>query len=153
MRLGLVLALTLLTGTVCAQEIPTPDPPKPPESLEGAYLVEGTNPDGSIYQGTLYLSVHDDVWALKWLMDPPQIGAGILTGDVLSVSIQSFQGGSGVAAYVVDRTDGIKLKGRWVADGAVLATENLTKTADTSEPPEIRLPRRPFRPTGQQVQR
>lgn len=91
---------------------------------EGAYAVQGTNPDGSTYEGQLLLRPGPaGSWLANWRVGREQIlGLGLINGGVLAISFV-IEGRPGVSVFEVD-PDG-KLRGHWTTGGG-LGTEILT---------------------------
>ncbi len=110
-----LLALTLLIGSV---------PPAAAQIREGAYAVEGQNPDGTTYAGALVLRAAPGAsWLAVWDVGGNRVaGLGLIQGGVLAVSF-TVGGRPGIAAYEVQE-DGT-LRGSWTTGGG-LGTETLT---------------------------
>lgn len=91
---------------------------------EGVYDVEGTNPDGSNYEGQLLLRPGPaGSWIANWRVANEQImGLGLIHGGVLAVSFV-INGRPGVSVFEVE-ADG-KLRGSWTTGGG-MGTEVLT---------------------------
>lgn len=88
------------------------------QNLNGAYKVDGRNPDGSSYSGTAILQQSASDVGITWTVaNSSYAGRGTLTGAVLSVD----WGQAHPVLYVLT-TDG-SLHGTW-ADGTAL--EKLT---------------------------
>jgi hypothetical protein len=90
--------------------------------LPGIYTVNGTDPVGGEYSGTLTVVATDDPRAfdVQWLVTGArQEGIGILRGDVFTVTwtvVDNATGeGTGPIEYVV-APDG-RMTGSWTADG------------------------------------
>ena len=89
----------------------------------GAYVCEGTNPDGTAYRGIVQIARQGDAYLILWTLPPDgqYLGIGMLSGDVLAVSY--FSAGMGLIVYKVTETaDGMRLDGKWT----VLAAKGLT---------------------------
>jgi len=96
----------------------TPSGPK----LEGNYLVEGTNPNGSKYKGAVVIKHTGDNYFVTWnIANQVFNGNGTLTGKTLTVNWKDAKNNIGVVVYAVS-TDG-SLKGTW---GSGKGTEILT---------------------------
>jgi hypothetical protein len=130
----MVLAGTVLTSPAVAAE---------PE-LEGTYLAEGVNPDGSKYDGLVEIVRHGDVFILMTMIPDrsgdemgvklASIGIGIVNGGVLAVSDYSPETARIVSYRIED--DGRRLAGRWTSvdgDGTV-SEETLTRLRDAPKP-------------------
>lgn len=91
---------------------------------DGAYQIDGQNPDGSIYAGVFALQDAPGVgWVATWQVgDVRLVGLGLIQGGVLAVSFV-VGGRPGIAAYEV-QADG-RLRGVWSTGGG-LGTELLT---------------------------
>lgn len=124
--------------------------------LNGMYLSQGTNPDGTQYSGLVNITRNGDSFLVSWLTPRSQddrilfqaasVGVGILSSDMLSVSYYAPQS-SGIVVYRIEQ-DGSRLAGRWAIageDGAVHA-EILTKLPESSGLPEIIVPAAPDAP-------
>lgn len=122
-------------------------------NLDGMYVSQGTNPDGSKYSGLVNITRNGDSFLVSWLTPKSQdnrvlfqaasVGVGILSSDMLSVSYYAPQS-SGIVVYRIEE-DGSRLAGRWVIageDGAVHA-EILTKLPVSTGLPEMVVPIQP----------
>jgi hypothetical protein len=91
---------------------------------EGLYEVEGTNPDGSTYEGRFLLQAGPAAsWVARWQVGDEQvIGLGLIQGGVLAVSFV-IDGRPGIAVFDVE-PDG-RLRGSWTTGGG-MGTEKLT---------------------------
>ncbi|MDO9711351.1 hypothetical protein [Paracraurococcus lichenis] len=91
---------------------------------EGLYQVEGTNPDGSTYEGGFVLQPGPAAaWLASWRVGGEQInGLGLIQSGVLAVSFV-VNNRPGVAVFEVE-PDG-KLRGSWTTGGG-MGTELLT---------------------------
>jgi hypothetical protein len=100
-----------------------------PPGLSGTYkIVQGKNPDGSSYTGSVKIAKQGDVYQLAWsIPGTSYAGIGILKGKVLSVGWG--QGNPpGVVAYSVERA---KLDGVWATPSDKgLGKERLERRAD-----------------------
>jgi hypothetical protein len=134
---GVVLAL-IAPLSVAAQQPPARD-------LTGTYACEGRNPDGSAYTGVVDIAKLEDTFLVRWMLpqQPPVVGVGLLSGDILSVSY--FGGTPSIVVYTV-ASDG-RLDGKWTAGGTLGAVfkETLSKTAARSNPTRPVEPRKPSR--------
>ncbi|MBK1658890.1 hypothetical protein [Paracraurococcus ruber] len=99
-------------------------PPAAAQIREGAYQVEGTNPDGSTYEGQFLLQAGPAAsWIINWRVGGEQIiGLGLIQGGVLAVSFV-VNNRPGIAAFEVE-ADG-RLRGSWTTGGG-MGTEMLT---------------------------
>ncbi len=91
---------------------------------EGMYTVQGSNPDGSTYEGEFALRGGPGAsWIAVWqVADTRILGLAVIQGGVLAVSFV-VEGRPGVAAFEVE-PDG-RLRGVWSTGGG-LGTEMLT---------------------------
>lgn len=107
----LVLGIALTVGQLAVQ--PTPSHAQVQQTVEvsqlaGAYSVEGRNPDGSAYSGSLDLTVIDGVANLVWSVgNRTYKGQGSFIGNVLVVN----WGSSAPVLYTVDLQG--NLAGTW----------------------------------------
>jgi hypothetical protein len=120
--------------------------PDPQPDIAGLYRCDGTNPDGTAYQGVVEIAQVHDTFRVRWTLkdDTAVVGVGILSGGVLAVSY--FGGAPAVVVYTID---GSRLVGEWAMGGpdGVIASETLTKVANR---PQQRRPveKEPTRGTG-----
>lgn len=102
--------------TADAEPTSTADTTTPAQStsIEGEYAIQGTNPDGSSYEGSLSItSLGEDKYELKWSAGNDYQGIGFLRGETLAVGWGSAS--CTVAAYDV-QSDG-SLQGEWALVG------------------------------------
>ncbi len=92
-------------------------------SLDGAFQLVGSNPDGSQYQGTLTLIPQGDVWQLVWDIDGSTTdGVGINASDLFAAAY----GGQGCGVGLYSATADNSLSGVW----AIWGNQNIgTETA------------------------
>ena len=88
-------------------------PAMPAANIAGKYSVTGTNPNGTIYKGTLDVIQQGDVFQFRWNAGAQYDGVGIVNGDVAAVSFTSGENGEGcgVVDYAI-QSDGT-LDGKW----------------------------------------
>lgn len=119
-----------------------PEAPQVPGNVSGIYRCEGTNPDGSPYEGLVEIAAIEDTYLVHWIManGAQVLGVGIFKGGVLSVSY--FGGTPAVAVY---RPDGDRLVGEWTMGGAegMLYSETLTRMPVKPGQPHAAPPQRP----------
>ena len=111
--------------------------------LAGVYRCEGTNPNGTPYQGIVEIAPLDDTFLVQWTLadDVSVVGVGIYSGGVLGVS---YFGGA--PAIVVYKIDGDRLVGEWTVGAAgTVHSETLTRMAKTEPAPARRPPARTVR--------
>lgn len=98
-------------------------------TLGGDYQIEGRNPDGSRYEGTLSVAPVGRAWRLIWDTSEKSGGFGLLLDDTLVVAIG--QEGCAVAGFVRNRGG---MNGLWAlpAVGA-LGTERAKAKAEASQ--------------------
>jgi len=105
MRQLLIAAMLALAAPALAQ-------------MPGVYAVQGTNPDGSRYDGLVELApAPNNTWRVTWRVEGNTVrGAGIVNGDVLAVA---YVDGTepGVVAWRI-LPDG-RLDGPWSVGGMV----------------------------------
>ena len=90
--------------------------------IAGLYAVEGRNPDGSAYGGTVAIgSLGGNQYVLNWTVGSSYEGTGVLSGDVLTV-----EGNFADPVFYIVMPDG-ELHGTW-ADGRGL--ERLAPTGN-----------------------
>ncbi|MBV1799638.1 hypothetical protein [Siccirubricoccus sp. G192] len=113
-----VLRMLLLAAALCGLALPAGA-----QIREGAYQVEGQNPDGTTYGGVFMLQEAAGAsWLATWqVADVRLVGLGLIQGGVLAVSFV-VNGRPGIAAYEVE-ADG-SLRGSWTTGGG-LGTEIL----------------------------
>ena len=91
-----------------AKETVTPAAPR----LEGNYLVDGTNPNGSKYKGSVVIKRNGDSYLVTWTIANQVFnGNGALAGNTLTVNWKSAANSSGTVAYGLS-ANGV-LKGSW----------------------------------------
>lgn|SRR5688500_3520439 len=131
-----LLLLLVVAGAVTGAQ------PPPAADLAGSYLCEGTNSDGSVYQGVVTIVRRADAYYVLWELQPgiTAFGVGLREGDTLGVSY--YGPNTGVIVY---RIDGDRLIGRWTVPGAErLAAETLTPIDDVA--PHLRPRQSPRAP-------
>jgi hypothetical protein len=107
-----------------------PEKTAPPASIEGAalaagdYAVRGTNPDGSVYEGTLRITRQGRLYEFVWEAGNVFVGEGIQRGDKVAVAYPSDS--CQVALYDIG-SDGT-LTGDWVDQEGAFGTEVATPT-------------------------
>ena len=104
------------------------------DTLPGLYACQGTNPDGSAYEGRVEIAARKGVYNLKWKVgETAYVGVALREGDVLSVA-WGMPGDEetviGVVAYRIEK--GGTLVGRWTVLGSDLSVmkETLRKIPD-----------------------
>ena len=118
-------------------EEPAPEEKVPPTATTaapvalatGTYIANGTNPDGSTYDGTLQITRAGDVYEFTWEAGYVFVGEGIQRGDKVAVAYpdDSCQ----VALYDIGPEG--TLTGDWVGEaGTGLGTEVATPTGSVS---------------------
>jgi hypothetical protein len=91
--------------------------------LAGAYTVEGSNPDGTAYSGTLTISPAGESYRLQWESGGTYVGQGIAVDDLFGTSYGTEN--CGVAVYHI--SDG-SLEGTWTTYGeSGVGTERAVK--------------------------
>ena len=94
------------TATTTSTTTTTPD-------IGGKYNVEGTNPNGSIYKGTLNVIKRGAVYQFHWNAGEEYDGVGVANGNMAAVAFASGTNGKGcgVIDYAI-QSDGT-LDGKW----------------------------------------
>jgi hypothetical protein len=70
---------------------------------EGKYIIEGTRPSGTRYQGTATLSRSGDQFSLSWNIDNQTFsGSGTLSGNQLSIKWRQGSKGGGLIVYTLN---------------------------------------------------
>jgi hypothetical protein len=82
--------------------------------LEGAYSIEGKNPEGKDYKGTLEVKKAGSGYSFKWNAGTTFEGFGIRAGDLVAVGF----GGKQCSFIGYDIKDDGTLDGRWGGQGA-----------------------------------
>lgn len=151
-RLGLPVAVLLIMTAPVLGAAGEPD-------LDGMYISEGLNGDGTSYRGVVHLARQGDSFVVTWMVPHATdervvlvrtaLGIGIVDAGVLAVSYYTT-GMIGVVLYRIEE-DGRRLTGRWAVagtDGGAYS-ETLTKLpkdtggAQTPASPEVPKPRPP----------
>jgi hypothetical protein len=147
-----LLVPTLIGALACA----APAVAGTEADLDGVYICNGINPDGSPYRGIVQIAKHENTFYVRWVFGGKvaAVGIGIRSGDVLAVA--NYSGVPGVVVYKIDGDAG--LIGEWTVDGAdgAVFSETLTRApADTAAPtapppdssqtPQPGTPERPHR--------
>lgn len=97
--------------------------------LTGNYTLQGQNPNGTAYKGTLEVQETNAVFLLTWQIGSSvHRGTGLLTDNILSV-VWSTGNESGLATY---RVAGNTLSGSWIGFGGLM-TGKETATRVRSE--------------------
>ncbi len=109
------------------------------ESLAGDHAVEGTNPDGGNYAGTVRIRPKNGLVLLEWDVNGGKsYGTGLLEGSSLGVALQS-----GVALYSIrPGTDGgWVLDGVWAPEGATaIGSETILAGTRSASEARVELP-------------
>ena len=99
-------------------------------NIAGKYAVVGTNPNGSVYRGTLEVIEHGDVYQFRWNAGNQYDGVGVVNGDVVAVSFANGSNGTGCGVVDYNIEGDGSLAGRWGFWGKDEAgTENATRTS------------------------
>lgn len=114
---ALMLYTCALPGSLPADEDRT-------AGLPGTYTVNGTDPLGGEYSGTVVITATDaaDTFGLEWIITGAvQSGTGVRTGDELAVTWTSVASGNGseirgTGTYSIG--DDGRLTGTWSSEGA-----------------------------------
>lgn len=118
-----VLLFSITAGGVAMCGLPG-DATEDDAGILGVYVVDGIDPVGTEYGGTVTISAADDGaerYSVQWIITGAiQEGTGVLTGDRLTVDWRTVSGGrgesTGTAEYTLD-SDGV-LRGTRTIDGS-----------------------------------
>jgi hypothetical protein len=100
------------------------------EGIVGTYVVNGVDPGGIEYSGTVTISEADGRYVVQWLVTGSiQSGIGVLSGDRLAVTWETVTDArgstsAGTAEYVVG-DDGVLVGKRFVDGFADAGTEEI----------------------------
>jgi len=119
--------------------------------LSGLYICEGTAVEGAAYRGFVRITLHDDVYLVRWMFSDGDayMGIGVVNGNAFAVT---YIGSTpGVAAYTIE--DATRLVGTWTvaSAGGRAYSETLTKlVGQVHDGPGDQEPPQPRRspPTG-----
>lgn len=126
MSYRLTFAGTVLCAVVAVLSVPAFAEEK--VTITGKYSVEGTNPDGGIYEGSAEITKAGDTYEVAWIIGKAEKyrGVGILEGNTLSVGCAN----NAIAVVVVYRIEkGPKLVGQWATLGGNGKVQRETLTA------------------------
>lgn len=116
MRLIAALLTTLTASSLFAAD------------LSGSYAVNGNNPDGKGYKGTLAIAKAGAAYGLTWNSGGISKGVGVVVGDALAVAVGD---GCAIAGYQISAEGG--LDGRWTGpQGGVVGSEKATPGVGTT---------------------
>ena len=133
--------------------------------LEGMYIAQGFNPDGSEYRGVVKIARRGEGFMVAWFFPHlageevvlmfKSAGVALRSGTTLAVSYYG-QDATGIALYQIE-SGGQRLIGRWASangEGAV-QTETLTKLPVPAAVPDTHAPDPPAqeKPIRASVQR
>ncbi|MCB1139597.1 MAG: fibronectin-binding protein [Leptospiraceae bacterium] len=101
-----------------------------PQGLPGTYSLEGTNPDGSPYRGTVTIKQEEESYSVEWnIAGQKTTGSGQLDGETLTVD----WGQQSPMIYQIQE-EGARLHGTWAGGQG---SETLTRQSPaTDEQPE-----------------
>ncbi len=99
------------------------------EGIVGTYVVNGVDPSGTEYSGTVVIEADGDRYTVEWIITGSiQSGTGVLSGDRFTVEWQTVTDArgmsSGTAEYVVD-DEGILRGERYIDGVAEVGTEEI----------------------------
>ncbi len=99
-----------------------------PTTLEGEHVCQGTNPDGTPYEGTVRIRLKKGLVLMEWTIgDKKTYGTGLLEGRTLGLALED-----GVAIYqIVSQAGGRALVGLWAAQGAESACDEVIFLGET----------------------
>jgi len=98
--------------------------------IGGKYNVEGSNPTGTVYKGTLEVIKRGDVYQFRWNAGEQYDGVGVASGNIVAVAFANGANGKGcgVIDYVI-QSDGT-LDGKWGSWGVnESGSERATRTS------------------------
>lgn len=102
-------------------------------NIAGKYNVNGTNPNGSTYKGTLEVIPHGDVYQFRWSAGNQSDGVGVINGDVVAVAYASGANGKGCGVVDYNINGDGSLDGKWGYWGTdESGTETATRTSGSS---------------------
>ena len=151
-RLALSVAVLLIPAGAAPRASDAPD-------LDGMYISEGLNADGTSYRGVVYLARQGESVVVTWMVPratderiilvQTALGIGIVDSGVLAVSYYTTRM-IGVVLYRIEQ-DGRRLTGRWAVAGTdggaysetLTKLPNQTEGAETPASPEKARPRPP----------
>ena len=117
-------AFTLVFGVACPDGAGS-------QGIPGVYSLEGTNPDGSPYRGTVTIKQEEESYSVEWnIAGQRTVGSGQLDGETLTVD----WGQEEPIIYQVQQ-EGSILQGTWAGGQG---SETLTRQSppEGEEPPE-----------------
>ncbi len=149
-----IAGLTLLPSARAQEPAPqqTPEVQTPVAEIAGVYRVQGTNPDGSSYEGVAEIRKNGDTYMIRWT--GISMGIGFLRNGVLVASYF----GDGFIGTVMYRVETGRLVGEWtIAEvgpngnmyfSPEIYPEVLTKMEqpESPSPPRPAPPPRPTKP-------
>jgi hypothetical protein len=154
----------LVMSAAAAWAVPVAQAAEP--ALDGTYIAQGFNPDGSEYRGVVKITPRGEGFLIAWFF--PHLageeivlvfksgGVALRSGGTLAVSYYG-QDATGIALYEIEN-GGQRLVGRWASangEGAV-QTETLTRLpAPTAAPdtgaPVRRVQKEPIRASAERA--
>ena len=92
--------------------------------------MEGSNPTGTVYKGTLEVIQHGDVYQFRWNAGTQYDGVGVANGNVVAVAFANGPNGKGCGVIDYEITGDGTLDGKWGYWGANEAgTEKAARTS------------------------
>ena len=123
-----VLLFSLTAGGVAMCGLPG-DTLDDGAGIVGTYVVNGTDPTGTEYSGTVTIAERDGRYVVQWIITGAiQEGTGALEGDRLVVDWRTVSGGRGDSAGTAEYTvgdDGVLRGSRTVAGAEGAGTEEI----------------------------
>ena len=89
----------------------TPKAPAP--DIAGKYNVNGSNPDGGQYKGTLEVIAHGDVYQFRWTAGTQYDGVAVQNGNIVAVAYANGPDGKGCGVIDYDILADGALIGKW----------------------------------------
>jgi hypothetical protein len=147
--------LTMLLVLLMAWSVPARIAAGAEPALDGMYVAQGSNPDGSEYRGVVKIARRGEGFMVAWLFPHlvgeemllvlKSAGIGLMSGGTLAVSYYG-QDATGIVLYQIEN-GGQRLVGRWTSatgEGAV-QSETLTKLPSPAAVPDTDAPVPPAR--------
>lgn len=100
------------TGNKSASTSSSSSAPVAAPDIAGNYNVLGTNPNGTVYKGTLEVIKHGDVYQFRWKAGTQYDGVGVQNGSVVAVAFATGANGQGCGVVDYNIQQGA-LEGKW----------------------------------------
>lgn len=119
------------TTSTTSSEAPSNSAPAP--NISGKYNVTGTNPNGSMYRGTLEVIARGDVYQFRWNAGTQYDGVAVQNGNIAAVAFANGPDGKGCGVIDYDIQGDGTLNGKWGYWGVNEAgKETATRTGGSS---------------------